>query len=129
MVQVAEKTTVHKKDPKTKKYHLSFAPELIDIIKSGEKVKTYRFGRKYDYLQPGDVVTIENTITREVVGKARVTSKTFTTFKKLPLRIQGHETYKDKERQRKVFEGYYAYLKKPIKDKDKFIVLQFELNK
>lgn len=127
MVQVADKTSVYKKEPKTDKYHLSFAPELIDIIKSEEKIKTYRYGKKYDYLKPGDIVKIENTVTREILGNAKVTSKKHTTFKKLPLRLEGHETYKNKEHQRKVFEGYYAYLKKPIKDSDGFIVLQFKL--
>ncbi len=129
MVKVPTKTTVYKKEPFPGKYVIGFAPELIAFIKSGEKVLTYRFGDKYGYLKPGDMVTIKDTVNKEIIGKAKVISKRWTTFSKLPLNIAGHETYEDKEHQRRVFSGYFAYLGRPIKNEDQFLVLGFQFVK
>ncbi len=121
------KTTIHKSEPVIQKYHLSFAPELIEIIKNHEEVKTYRYGNKYDYLVPGDKIVIENTITGEIIGDAHIVSKGFTTFKEMPLNVPGHKSYEDKEQHRKVLNGYYAYLGKEIEDSDPFLILEFKL--
>jgi hypothetical protein len=126
-VRVPKKTTKYKKEPTHGKHIVGFAPELIKFIKERKKVLTYRFGNKYDYLKSGDLITIEDSVNEKVIGKAKVTSKEYTTFYKLPLNIPGHEIYKDKKHQKQVFSGYYAYLGRNIKDNDKFLILGFQL--
>ncbi|QQG49819.1 MAG: ASCH domain-containing protein [Candidatus Berkelbacteria bacterium] len=127
MIQAPSEGTIIANEPIADKYTLPFAPELVQFIKDGHKATTYRLGYKYDYLQLEDVVTITNAVTKEVVGKATVTGKSFTTFQDLPLNTPGHEAYQDKEHQRRIFEGYYAYTGKPIEDDSRFMVLEFEL--
>lgn len=127
MIQAPSEGTVIASEPKADKYTLPFAPELVQFIKDGHKATTYRFGYKYDYLQVGDVVTITNALSQEVVGQATVTGKSFVTFQDLPLDTPGHEAYADKEHQRKIFEGYYAYTGQPIEDDSIFLVLEFAL--
>lgn len=97
------KTTKYTKEPVHDKYVIGFAPELIDFIKEGKKVLTYRYGNKYNYLKPNDIVVVEDTVNKKVVGKARVISKKKTTFNELPLDIPGHETYTNKEHQKKKY--------------------------
>ncbi len=126
MVHVPPKTTVNKKEPKADKYIIPFAPELVSMILNGQKVRTYRFGNKYDYLKTGDEVKIQNSSTKEVVAPARVVGKGKVSFGELPVQIEGHETYHDKEHQRKVFSGYYAYIGREISDSDPFLVIEFE---
>ncbi len=106
---------------------IPFAPELIGFILSGRKVTTYRFGNKYDYLNIGDLVNIQNSETKEIVGKAKITNKNQTTFQEIPLNTGDHESYRDKEHQRQVLSGYYAYIGRPIADNDPFLVFEFEL--
>lgn len=102
--------------------HIPFAPELLGYIISGLKLTTYRLGNKYDYLKVGDVVSIQDSANKNIVGQAVIKNKQPTTFKKLPLK-----SYKNKEHQRQVFQGNYAYLNRPIKDTDQFLVFKFEL--
>ena len=118
--------TIHKTEPPFEKGIITLAPELIEIVKSGKKVKTYRLGDKYDYLKVGDEVQILNTITREFAVNVVVTDKHFLKFIELPYKGIGHEEYKDKEAQRKVFNGYYAFRGEPIADDDLFLVIEFK---
>lgn len=62
-----------------------------------------------------------------IIGPAKITKKVSTTFIGLPLDSPGHETPKEKEHQRKVLSGYYAFLGREIRDDDPFIILDFEL--
>jgi|GEM_PF-2260691 len=117
----------YEEEPKPAPYCVPFAPELIPLILEGRKVKTYRLGLKYDYLSVGDKVKIQNWDTQEIIGEAVVTHKERTTFDKLPLENPGHEPYNDKESQRKVFSHYYAYIKRPLKDDDLFLIIEFRL--
>ena len=119
------KRTVHETEPIFEKYVLSLAPELIDMLKSGEKIKTYRLGMKYDYLKIGDNVRIINTNTREFAFEAKIINKTKSKFSDLPINSIGHETYESKEQQREVFNGYYAYKGKSISDDDLFLIVEF----
>ena len=109
------------------KYVVPFAPELAGAILERSKVITYRFGDKYDYLQVGDEVSVQNSATQEVVGKASIVNKKRLLFKDLPLDGASHESYKSKHEQRKLFSGYYAYLGRPIEDDDSFLALGFQL--
>lgn len=112
-------------EPKPQPYVIPFAPELITLIRKGKKVKTYRFGLKYDYLNDGDAVKIQNWDTQEIIGHAKVTGKLRTTFAALPLENSGHEPYPNKDAQRNVFSNYYAYLQRPIKNDDVFLIITF----
>lgn len=129
MLQTPNKTTVNNVEPVLNRYSMGFAPELIEFLKTGQQTKTYRYGDKYNYLKPGDVITIVNTVTNKPEGKARIISKARTIFKKLPLNMSGHPTAKDKNQQRKTLKGYYAYLKRDIKDDDPFLIFMFQLIK
>lgn len=127
MPQVPDQTSTFANEPKAEVNVIPFAPELIRFIQENLKLRTYRYGRKYDYLQLGDVVDLTDVTTGQKVAKARITKKEYTAFAKLPLKTEGHETYRDKEHQRQVFSGYYQYLGRPITDDDEFLVLDFEL--
>jgi GNAT superfamily N-acetyltransferase len=91
-------------------YHIPFASELISLIKSGQKQLTYRFGNKYDYLNVGDVVSISDSNDKSLCCKARITEKMQTTFGELPVNRCGHEEYRNKEHQQRIFSFYYRYL-------------------
>lgn len=127
MPSVPDQTSKFSIEPKAELYVIPFAPELINFIKEKLKLRTYRFGRKYDYLKVGDIVELTDAINRQVAARARITKKEFTTFVELPLETQGHEIYLSKEHQRQVFSGYYQYIGRPIKDEDEILVLDFEL--
>jgi hypothetical protein len=122
-----EKTTVNTDEFVPDPYAIGFAPELIALILADLKLTTYRFGTKYDYLQVGDRVRIQNSDTKEIVGEAEITAKSQMLFKDLPLASGTHEGYRDKEHQREVISGYYAFLGRPIVDEDVFLVFDFEL--
>jgi hypothetical protein len=92
-----------------------------------KKLTTYRFGNKYDYLKIGDTVSIQDSDTKVIVGKASITNKAHTVFRDIPIKTGTHESYKDKEHQRKVLSGYYAYIGRPIKNEDPFLVFDFKL--
>lgn len=127
MTQVVHTNTSNPAEPRPEMYVIPFKHELVELILKGEKVKTYRFGRKYDYLNIGDEVKIQSSQTNEIAAEAVITQKTYTTFKDLPLDGSGHEPYPDKEVQRQKFNGYYSYIGRPIEDTDEFLVLEFQL--
>lgn len=120
------KTTIHNIEPEFELYVISLAPELVSLALGGKKVKTYRYGDKYDYLKVKDKVKIIDTVTQEFVMNALIIGKSKQEFKDLPINILGHESYESKEHQREVFSGYYSYLGRPIRDNDNFTVLEFE---
>ena len=121
------KRTCVKKEPKFEKYVLPFAPELVSQILEKSKWKTYRLGNKYDYLNKGDRVKIQNFATGEIVAEAEITGKEILGFKELPLKIDGHEKYRDKKHQIEIFSNYYAYIGRPIADTENFLILSFEI--
>lgn len=129
MVKISERSR-YPVEPKPSAYVISFAPELIPAILSGEKVMTYRYNGagKYEYLNVGDKVNIQNSKSDEIVAPGVVTDKERTMFLDLPLDRPGHEPYGNKEEQRAVFSGYYAYLGRPIKDEDPFLILGYKLD-
>ncbi|MBI5530545.1 MAG: ASCH domain-containing protein [Candidatus Doudnabacteria bacterium] len=105
---------------------IGFAPDLVKLVKSGEKTKTYRLGNKYDFLNPGDVIPTKNSESGEVFAELKITNKAYTTFKDLPLNNSGHEIYGTKEEQRNLFEKYYG---RKVEDDEFVIVLSFEVTK
>lgn len=125
--QVPDNTSTYKDEYKPDAYVIPVAPELVRFITDELKLTTYRFGNKYDYLKEGDEVGIQNAASKEIAGKALIKRKGKALFKDLPLSDGLHESYKDKEHQRQVLSGYYAYLGRPIADDDEFLV--FEVGK
>ena len=101
---------------------IRFKDYLMPLIKSGEKVLTYRKGDKYASLEPGDVVGFINGTTNEKEGSIKITEKYYTTFKELPFNIEGHEKYNSKQHQKEVFESYYG----EMNDDEKMLVLRFD---
>jgi len=127
MFKVPDLTTKNTTEFKPSHDAIGFVPELIQFIHDNKKLTTYRFGKKYDHFQVGDVVTIQNSSTGENEGEVRITAKRETTFKDLPLTNPTHEAYEDKDHQRKVLSGYYAYIGREIQDTDLFLTFDFEL--
>lgn len=97
VARVSRTTTINNQEYVPEKGGIGFSPELIKIIMSGQKLSTYRFGKKYHHLKVGDTVRIENSDTGEVACLAKVTDKSMTTFKDLPISGNSHETFRDKE--------------------------------
>ncbi|HSX02068.1 MAG TPA: hypothetical protein VLI05_02005 [Candidatus Saccharimonadia bacterium] len=127
MFEVPTKTTINTTEPTVERYALAFSPELAEFVKTGQMKTAYRFGKKYDYLQAGDEIEILNLATGESVGRARIASKAEVAFGDLPIATDRHESYRDKEHQRQVMSGYYAFLGRPIADEDPFLVFDLEL--
>lgn len=121
------KPTVVGSEPVHDKYVIQFAPELSDLIKKDGKVKTYRFGSKYDYLKVGDKVELSEYGTNRHIANAVIKNKEYTLFVDLPLDLAGHEVYKSKDHQKKFFSSYYKYIGRKVKDNDQFIILTFDL--
>lgn len=114
-------------NPEHDKYVIQFAPELTGYIRKDGKVKTYRFGNKYDYLNEGDDVELREYGTNNLISKARVKSKEQMQFKDIPLNLSGHEIYESRDHMRKVFSSYYKYIGREIRDEDSFLVFTFDL--
>lgn len=127
MLQVPDSTTTNTTEFKPDPDAMGFAPELVQFICDNKKLTTYRFGKKYNHLQVGDIVTFQNSSNGKRMGKVRIAAKKETTFKDLPLTDPTHESYRSKEHQREVLSGYYAYLGRKIMDNDPFLVFDFEL--
>jgi len=129
MVKVPRKTTINSKEYIPAPNSIAFAPELIEFISANQKLTTYRFGKKYDYFQVDDLVSYEDSTTGETKGDLRIIGKRETTFADLPLDTATHEAYENKEHQREVLSGYYAFIGRKIADDDLFLVFDFELVK
>jgi len=124
---VPDLTSINQTEFKPEQYVIAFAPELVAFIQDNLKLTTYRFGNKYNYLEVDDIVKIQNSATERIVCKAKITSKSKMLFKDLPITSGSHEAYKNKEHQREVLSGYYAYIGRLIDDSDEFLVFDFKL--
>lgn len=127
MIKVPEVTSINHREYIPPKGAIAFAPELVGFIRSGEKRSTYRYGLKYDYIDVGDLVDIVDSSTQKVEARIKVSSKKRQIFAELPLSFDSHETYRDKDHQRHVLNGYYAYIGRDIRDDDVFLVFEFKL--
>ncbi len=126
-MRAPQNPTIVPSSPILKKDVILFAPELSDFIRKEGKVKTYRYGYKYEYLKIGGQVELREYQTNNLISKAEITSKKYTTFKDIPLNLEGHEIYDSKEHQRRIFSSYYKYLGRKIEDNDPFIIISFKL--
>lgn len=119
--------TVVPNEPVHDRYEIQFAPELVEFILKEGKIKTYRYGNKYDYLQVGDKVKLIEYGSRKLISSASIVSKDKMKFKEIPLDLNGHEVFESKEHQRKVFSSYYKYINREIVDEDEFLVISYSL--
>lgn len=128
MFKVPKTTSVWKVDGKSPVGTMKFAPELIKFINDRRKYHTYRFAdNKYLQMRVGDKVIIKENFVEDPIGEALITKITKTTFAEIPLVDEGHELAKNKEHQREVLSGYYAFLGRPIADADPFLIIEFKL--
>ena len=129
MIKAPKTTSVNKVEYIPPLGAIAFTPELISLIKSGQKSSTFRYGLKYDHIEAGDVVSIVDSDTGKQEATVIIESKYKTKFCDLPLVFDKHEQYDNREHMRSVLSGYYAYLGRPLRDDDIFLVFEFELSK
>lgn len=103
---------------------LGFAEELVPLVKDGSKTLTYRLGLKYDFLQNGDTLLIEDSSTHIPFAEIEIIEMTKTSFVDLSIDRRGHEVYSSKEEQRQTFERFY---KKAVSDNDPVIIIEFSV--
>ena len=99
------------------KLKLGFSQELVPLILSGKMTTSYRLGFKYDFLEIGDLIELENSQTKETIGLATITAKKKVTFLDLPQKFN-----ESLEGKRKRLESYY---KTSISNSDNFLMLEF----
>ena len=126
-MKAPQNPTVVNKNPQHNKYVIQFAPELTKYIRNDGKVKTYRFGNKYEYIKVGDEVDLREYGSNKLISKAKVKGKEIVQFKDIPLNLSGHEVYETRDHMRKVFSSYYKYVGREVRDNDKFLVFTFDL--
>lgn len=105
---------------------LGFAKQLVPLVKDGSKILTYRLGLKYDFLQNGDTILVEDSSTRVPFAKIKVVRVSKTAFADLPIDRRGHEAYASKSEQREVFEGFY---KRVVNDTEQVLIIEFKILK
>ena len=105
---------------------MKFAPILVPLVLSGEKISTWRLWDDKN-LTTGDIVEFANSETLEVFAKAELTKVIEKPFKDLTDEEKiGHEKYTSKEELFKTFEKYY---KKPVDENTMFKIVSFKLIK
>ena len=105
------------------KTSIGFATNLVPLILDGTKTLTYRIGEKFDFLKVGDEIDVRDSSDDKVFAKVKISEKSHTTFKELPINRVGHEVYSSKQEQRETFEKYYG----EVKDEDKILILGFSV--
>lgn len=103
---------------------LGFAEESVPLVKDGSKTLTYRLGLKYDFLQNGDTLLIEDSSTHLPFAKIEIVEVTKTSLVDLPIDRRGHEVYSSKEGQRQAFERFY---KRTVLDNDPVMIIEFRV--
>ena len=105
---------------------IGFAKNLVSLVKSGEKVLTYRLGTKYANLQIGDKIKAKDSSTGKPFAEIEIIDKQVATFGELPINKLGHEEYQSKEEMKKTFQKYYD---QEVSDDSPVIILEFKLVK
>ena len=103
---------------------MGFTNNLISKVLSGEKNKTYRYGKKYSQLKIGHKFIFLNSETNKDIAIGEVVNKEAVKFSDLPIKEKGHEEYKSKEEQIAIFKTFYG---KEIGNDEDMIVLEFKL--
>ena len=84
-----------------------FNPELVPLVKSGQKTTTWRLTDKWN-LQKDDVVDLIDRKKMIVFANAKIMSVKVKTFAKLTADDKaGHEKFKNDEEMFKTYSGYY----------------------
>lgn len=107
---------------------IKFASNLVPLIKDGTKTLTYRIGDKYEYLEVGDTVMVQEGGEKDgdVFAEVEITQKYHTTFGELSHEADGHEKYASKKEMRETFKKYY---KLQAKDDQDILVRGFKVKK
>ena len=85
---------------------LKFAPNLRDIILTGEKTATWRLGGDYG-INTGDIVSLVGDGSE--FAKAKITSYKEVSFANMTEEDKmGHEKYASDEEKYAAFKGYYG---------------------
>ena len=88
---------------------LGFDKKLVPLILKGEKTITWRLFGHHNRLMVNDIVFLENTQTREMFGKARITYIKDKTMKEISDGDkEGHEEFSNEKEMYKVYSGYYG---------------------
>ncbi len=103
---------------------IGFAKELVPLVKSGEKILTYRLGTKYSTLQVGERIEAKDSSTGEPFAEIEITDRQITTFGELPINRTGHESYQSREEMRKTFRKYYG---QEASDNSPVVALEFKV--
>ena len=67
--QVHDATSVNTDEYNPDTYVIPFAPELIKFILDNQKLTTYRYGSKYNYLGIGDKVSIQDSKSKRLLAR------------------------------------------------------------
>ncbi len=103
---------------------LKFAPELISLILSGEKTKTWRFFDDKE-LSVGDLVEFVNRETKSVFARAELVSVEEKQFGDLESADKyGHELFSS---EKEMYAQYSTYYKRPITPDMPVKVIHFRL--
>ena len=103
---------------------IGFAHNLVPLVKSGEKVLTYRLGDKWNFLEVGDHILTDDSSTNEVFAELEIIGKEVGTFGTLRDDRDGHEVYESPEQRREVFRKYYN---REVPDDETAIIFQFKV--
>ena len=103
---------------------LKFASNLAPLILNENKTLTYRVGDKYDFLQKGDTIKLEDSGSGNIFAEVEIVNRSYTTFGELPLTTVGHEAYSSQKERREKFKTYYG---REIDDDEKILVIQFRI--
>lgn len=87
---------------------LKFKPQLIASLRAGTKTSTWRLFDDKD-LSVGDVVSIMDKSTLDVVGTARISAVSIRPLGEVwQTELDGHESYKNEEDMLATFSSYYG---------------------
>jgi hypothetical protein len=102
---------------------IKFSSNLVPLIESGNKIYTYRLGAKFRSIAVGEQCFAADQDGR-VFALLKITAKSITSFRSLPLRRRGHEPYSSRQEQITTFSQYYSRVPKAA---EPVIVLRFFL--
>lgn len=88
---------------------ITFRPDLVEFVKSGEKTTTFRFNKRD--LEVGDIARMESgnhLPDDKVFGYALITGVNDAKLGNLAIDHDGHESYSSKEQQLETYREYYG---------------------
>ncbi len=87
---------------------IDFDHKLVDLVKTGSKIKTYRLTNKQ--VAVGETVTTHNSQSGQLFGYLKIKSVKQMTLGEIDLKTDGHEKYTDQQEFFNTFRNYYPAL-------------------